>query len=1166
MILTSCNSSNDQALQDMNGIKPASIDGSGGGTSSEISYDPIVFTGVVSATTVSDTRITLTFKPATGGSGVFVYRVYLNNDLSAPFASTGGIVADSNGDMKVTVTNLSVATSYSFIVRVYDSVQSIEDSNLDLVTKSTTSFSVPTFDGVTLVQPPGGLSGETELNIYWNTATTAVGRSVAGYRIYIATSIDAIDYASPIKTVGVATSSTITTLTNATTYFVAVRAYDDLGNTETNEIVKSATTGAPAVISFDGVTAAVSPNTADGFNELNVFWVKGSGSFDQYRVYIATTGGLAALDPSSDAPTKIVANSDASTTISTSLTANTNYDIAVVAYNSITDAYSSTYGAGSIINSITKPGEPTFAGLSSITSPDGIAGLTQVTLNWETATGAFNRYEIYQRDNGGTYSVAEDYIASDTDLDKTIGGLTTGNTYCFKIRAAYHDGTSTFHDDGNDVEECFTPQYVTPTFGGASSCTVNGTNSVTVNWTEGAGIFDFYYIWKATNGSINFADPNAMSVVVGNSSATLTGLDAGTTYTFGSRTYYTGNTLYDDNTSTVDCTTTQIELNFIDNLTGDLTSNNLLLGATKVCAQDSNGDTITTFNKDITLTLANSGDAGNLGGTKTLTPSSGCSVFTALTYAGAEAAITFKATANTASQGLSPATSIIYPGVAPPGACATESANWITAFGGCYNTASGLVVSLEVNYGAATNSNVLIWEATSVDDSSIELHDWDRTGNGDGLTLVNDFGSDGIPGECDDTGPYCQVSYSPGACHPLSEGGYDDWRMPTKVEALSLYGNNIIAHTLTTGIHYHTSKDDHPSGAYSTYVYMNSGGSGIANSMQRSFCVRDAEVNYVPAVMPSNIGVATATASTGGSGAGAVDLTWNTPVGSFSGYYLYYAEDTTGEIDIDWNTPQVVLRKGSNSKTITGLNSSTTYEFAIKSVWTNKTNKVTDANTTVLTATTKDIKLNISLFKGERLHTGELPVMVEAVESITGDRVSIDGVTITLTQIAGSGALSGTTSTTTLNGLAKFSALQYSANDSLTLVASATGKTSSDPATKTVLTTSDESCSDFSETVYPEHGACFYSEINKVFTAAKGRTISYQGWEASADNSDAEVSDTNDADGDGRFDNFDTTYAGGADITGSTTESCHQLVLGGQSDWQRPTIAELRSLASKESN
>ena len=60
------------------------------------------------------------------------------------------------------------------------------------------------------------------------------------------------------------------------------------------------------------------------------------------------------------------------------------------------------------------------------------------------------------------------------------------------------------------------------------------------------------------------------------------------------------------------------------------------------------------------------------------------------------------------------------------------------------------------------------------------------------MRSLNDFGSDGIPGECDDTGLYCQVSFSPGACHPLSEGGYDDWRMPTLEEAESLYDEDHV--------------------------------------------------------------------------------------------------------------------------------------------------------------------------------------------------------------------------------------------------------------------------------------------------------------------------------------------------------------------------------------
>ena len=43
------------------------------------------------------------------------------------------------------------------------------------------------------------------------------------------------------------------------------------------------------------------------------------------------------------------------------------------------------------------PNAPAFDGLQDINQPSGTDGLTQLTLDWNVATGAFNRYRIFSK-------------------------------------------------------------------------------------------------------------------------------------------------------------------------------------------------------------------------------------------------------------------------------------------------------------------------------------------------------------------------------------------------------------------------------------------------------------------------------------------------------------------------------------------------------------------------------------------------------------------------------------------------------------------------------------------------------------------------------------------------------------------------------------------------
>lgn len=202
----------------------------------------IEFAGITEAVAISHNKVSVGFKPATGGSEHFSYLVYLNGqyDLASASIDSSLVKLDSSGVAHVVVGSLSTGTTYSFAVRAYDPENNVSDTNTVVLTAQTINTEVPNFDGVYKVSNVAGKSGENSLFIQWNKAISSLGANgsfggdvhdVSGYMIYYGES--ALDMSTMVPVNGADTLSyTLSGLKDGTDYFIRVRARDS--NTPVN--------------------------------------------------------------------------------------------------------------------------------------------------------------------------------------------------------------------------------------------------------------------------------------------------------------------------------------------------------------------------------------------------------------------------------------------------------------------------------------------------------------------------------------------------------------------------------------------------------------------------------------------------------------------------------------------------------------------------------------------------------------------------------------------------------------------------------------------------------------------------------------------------------------------------------------------------------------------
>ena len=281
----------------------------------EAGKSTLKFTGVNTVTAISDTRIEITFFPATGGSGKLTYDIQVGN---APFPISipaEVLNTDYRGLLKTTVSNLTRSTNYRVKVEVRDSDGAKSNS---LIVKAATTFSneVCDFDGVASASNTAGQDGKDSIRLRWNTAKTSGGLIKQPWdpKAYEITVVDA-DLLTPgdmdIKSLGPSQGRYTTQVNHVDglnefvmrglpsnkKLYARVRAihtnsvddvFDDTKRSEqnTNYTTIATLSGSLADINFQPQSFAV--RLAEGRSGLTTVitnWASATGVFDHFRIY-----------------------------------------------------------------------------------------------------------------------------------------------------------------------------------------------------------------------------------------------------------------------------------------------------------------------------------------------------------------------------------------------------------------------------------------------------------------------------------------------------------------------------------------------------------------------------------------------------------------------------------------------------------------------------------------------------------------------------------------------------------------------------------------------------------------------------------------------------------------------------------------------------------------
>lgn len=299
-------------------------------------------------------------------------------------------------------------------------------------------------------------AGSQSVSLSWNSISDS-----DGYKVYYGTSTGT--YGSPID-VSNATSYQVTGLTNGTTYYFVVRAYNTAGNgAASNEVSAVPQPPAPSAPTLNSVTL--------GDQTATMSWGSVSGA-TSYKIKYGTSTG------SYGSPVSV---GNVTSYEVTGLTNGTTYYFVVIASNGGGDSGVSNEISATPVNPI--PSAPT---LNSVTPGDQTA-----TMAWGAASGATS-YKIKYGTSTGSYGSPVS-VGNVTSYEVT--GLTNGTTYYFVVMASNLAGDSSV---SNEISAM--PQVAAPSAPTLSSVTA-GDHAVTASWGSVSGAASYKVKYGTSTGS-----------------------------------------------------------------------------------------------------------------------------------------------------------------------------------------------------------------------------------------------------------------------------------------------------------------------------------------------------------------------------------------------------------------------------------------------------------------------------------------------------------------------------------------------------------------------------------------------------------------------------------------------------------------------------------------
>ncbi len=413
-----------------------------------------------------------------GGTSVASTAAFATPEPPAPATPTGLVATAGNGQVALTWTAVSGATTYTVFENGTSvaSVTSPSDTVTGLTNGTSYSFTVSASNGggtsvastaASATPEPAPPATPTGL-----VATAGNGQvALTWTAVPGATTYTVFENGTSVASV-TSPSDTVTGLTNGTSYSFTVAASNG-GGTSTQSTAASATPEPQAPATPTGLVATA------GNGQVALTWTAVPGA----TTYTVFENGTSMASVTSPADTV------------TGLTDGTSYSFTVSASN----------GGGTSVASTAASATPEPAPPATPTGLVATAGNGQVALTWTAVSGA-TTYLVYE--NGTT-------LASVTSPADTVTGLTDGTSYSFTVSASNGGGTSVASTAASATPEPAPP--ATPT--GLVATAGNG--QVALTWTAVPGATT-YTVFENGTSIASVTSP----------ADTVTGLTDGTSYSF----------------------------------------------------------------------------------------------------------------------------------------------------------------------------------------------------------------------------------------------------------------------------------------------------------------------------------------------------------------------------------------------------------------------------------------------------------------------------------------------------------------------------------------------------------------------------------------------------------------------------------------------------------
>ena len=399
----------------------------------------------------------------------------------------------ASGPLSCDVLGLTNGTSYTFTV---SATNSVGEGNPSSASQAVVPAAVPG-----MPTSVSGSSGNGSVSLTWSAPSSVGGSGILDYVIEYSSNSGATwtTFADGTSTT---TSGTVTGLANGTSYVFQVSASNNVGTGQqsavSSGVIPSTTPSAPTISSITTSNASLSV----------VFTAGASGGSAITGYKYSTDGGTTFMTRAAGTTGSPIVISTLSTNGTSPLVNGTSYDIQIKAVNANGDGVASASVAGV---PATVPGAPT--GVS------GVGGAGQVTVSWSApvVNGGVSISSYTVTSSGG-----QSCSWSSGPLSCVVTGLGNGVAYTFTVTASNSAGASV----ASSASSAVTPLVAAPVLGSVSA----GNGQITFAWGAVAHGGDTYRVYWGTDPT--WASAYTYTSSGGSTSYTATGLTNGTTYYF----------------------------------------------------------------------------------------------------------------------------------------------------------------------------------------------------------------------------------------------------------------------------------------------------------------------------------------------------------------------------------------------------------------------------------------------------------------------------------------------------------------------------------------------------------------------------------------------------------------------------------------------------------